>query len=267
MSPVSRYAALLRGRSPRALFHALARRCRSFAYGLGNRVQCQYCGWTGSRFFPAGARQTPNRKCPRCGSLERHRLLYLYLEKSGLLNGRSVRVLEIAPKACFSAYCRGLPNVSYVSMDLQTEGAQVLTDLTRAGLRTGAFDIVVCFHVLEHIPDDAAALCEIRRLLRPDGTALLQVPLSNGASVDGPELDADERTRRFGQDDHVRLYGRDIVGRCRAAGLATEIDETLDQLPGGIVRRHALEGDDRVVIVARPDRQAAELSDGSSFAP
>lgn len=234
------------------LWRGAVRRGRSVAYSFGNDVECPFCGWTGRRFLPAGVRNTPNRKCPGCGSLERYRLLHLLLEETGLLRRPGVRVLDIAPKPCFAAYCRALPEARYVSADLASAGADVLTDLTLPGLRGEAFDVIVCFHVLEHIPGDVQAMQEMRRLLRPDGVALIQVPLRGRHTEDGPDLPVAERMRRFGQCDHVRMYGDDIVDRLAAAGFDAQLDPVLDRLPRPFVGRHALNGDDRVIIVARP---------------
>ena len=123
------------------------------------------------------------------------------------------------------------------------------TDLTRAGLRSGAFDVVVLLHVLEHIHDDGAALRELRRLLAPDGIALVMVPLRAGLTIEDPLASAQERRERFGQADHVRLYGEDIARRFEKAGLDARRVDLMALLGPAMVARHGLEGDDQYLYV------------------
>jgi SAM-dependent methyltransferase len=244
-------------RTPQQLRRGVERRLETFIYQFGDEVQCCYCGWSGSRFLPAGQRRVPNRLCPRCSSLQRHRMLYLYMAQHTPLLQKPVRLLDVAPKPCFTELCRRLPNVSYISSDLMTQGAMVFSDLTRMGMASSSFDIIVCLHVMEHIPDDRAAYAEIRRLLKPDGFGLIMVPIEGEQTFEDPDARPEDYDRLYGQHDHVRLCGLDIVDRMREVGLQTETLDMFELFGPEVRRTHALDGDDRYFFcVTRNDAEA-----------
>ena len=177
-----------------------------------------------SREFRPGPNGRPHAKCPRCGSLERHRFLSLLL---GVL-GPDLRdldtVVEIAPSPQSTPLIDRLGARRRVRLDLGHDNRDVdaLADLTALPLRDASVDLLVCYHVLEHVPDDRAAMAEIARVLSPRGLALLEVPLRMGVPTDeDPTASPEERLRRFGQADHVRWYGDDVDERFSQAGLAT----------------------------------------------
>jgi SAM-dependent methyltransferase len=189
----------------------------------GRDRKCPACQISVSRFAPFGVAHRPDAQCPGCGSLERHRALWLYLrQRTDLLAGR-LRVLAVAPDAYLERRARELP-WDYLSIDVDPGKAMRTMDLTRLDLPGSDRDLLICFHVLEHIPDDGAAMAEMRRVLRPDGQAIVQVPLS-AEETDERFRDAPPQVRaeHYGQPDHVRLYGRtDFVRRLAAAGLDAE---------------------------------------------
>jgi SAM-dependent methyltransferase len=161
--------------------------------------------------------------CPACGSLERHRLLWLYLRRRGDFFARGLRVLHFAPEPCLESRLRG--KLDYVSADLEPGTADVVADIAALPFEQASFDRVLCIHVLEHVRDDAAALRELRRVLAPGGEALIMVPLLGDTTDEDPDASPDERVRRFGQADHVRLYGAaDLFARIAAAGLEPRVD-------------------------------------------
>jgi SAM-dependent methyltransferase len=217
---------------------------------LGDEVECCFCEWSGRQFRPAGLGNTPNRKCPRCGSLERYRTLYFFLQQRTTFFTQPTTVLEAGPKACFTDLCRSLPNIRHLGVGL--DGAvSVRTDLTALALTSESIDVVICFHVLEHIRDDAGALAELWRVLRPAGRAIVQVPVRGERTFEDPHADPRDYERLFGQSDHVRWYGLDLVQRLGAAGFDVELERPLEWLDEELVRRHALRGDDRLLFVAR----------------
>lgn len=174
----------------------------------------------------AGAQGRPAARCPRCGSLERHRHLWLYLEREVGIRSRALAVLHVAPDPGIDARMRGLANLRYVSGDLLEGRGEHVVDLTKLSFGDASFDLLIAFHVLEHVPDDGLALAEIRRVLRPGGSALLQVPLRDGPTLEDPSAATPEaRAAMFGQEDHVRVYGSDFPDRVAAAGLRADAVE------------------------------------------
>lgn len=151
--------------------------------------------------------------CPRCLSLERHRSLWLLLGREHVLDGAQ-SLLHFAPEPGIRARLAAVPGLRYVTADIAPGRAATAMDMTRLAFRAGSFDRVLCSHVLEHVGDDSLAMRELHRSLRPGGIAILQVPLKVGETDEDPSvLDPVERLRRFGQEDHVRFYGRDDFAR------------------------------------------------------
>lgn len=215
------------------------------------RVECPICGWRFREFLPHGLKRRRNARCPRCDSLERQRLLWLYLRDRTDFFSEPLRVLHFAPETYFVRRFRSLPNVDLVTVDLSYPFVDVNLDITRLPFGGGAFDVVLCSHVLEHVPDDRAAMAEIHRVLRPGGWAVVMVPFDRAreATVEDPSVtDPAERERRFGQRDHVRLYGRDYVHRLRDAGFDVEEDPLARELDA---RRYGLL-DEPVHVCRRP---------------
>lgn len=182
---------------------------------------CPACQQPVTAFGPGGPRARANAKCPHCGALERHRFLARVLDQHGPLLGTSDVILDIAPQPQVAALLRQLSGPAYVATDLFSHLAiDVRTDLTHMPLPDGSVDAVVCYHVLEHIPDDVAAMRELARILKPGGVLFLQVPWRPGVPTDeDPDAPVEERLRRFGQDDHVRYYGSDLEDRLARSGL------------------------------------------------
>jgi SAM-dependent methyltransferase len=232
-------------KTTRRIRKSVGRRLRTRWYEMGDSVECCFCHWTGSRFLPAGQNQASNRLCPRCGSLERYRALCLYLKDHSGIIKQPTRLLDVATKPCFRMFCESLPNVKYVSSDLMTAGAMILSDLTQMGMASERFDIITCLHVMEHIPNDIAAFGEMARLLKPDGIAIVAVPLRNEKTLEDPAARPEDYERLYGQYDHVRYYGMDIAERMRVVGLNVEVIDLLKLYPENILRRNALYGDDR----------------------
>ena len=186
--------------------------------------ECPLCGWLGASFYPntGPGYHEPATHCPGCLSQARHRFLTLLLLRRTGFFREPQRVVEVAPMRGFEALCRAHPLLDYVSFDLERY-AMERGDLTALHYPDAHFDFFICFHVLEHIPAERAALAEIWRVLKPGGTAVLQVPIDLELAV----------TVEYGKPDprdahHVRRHGRDFPDRLRAAGFAVESTTAAD---------------------------------------
>lgn len=200
------------------------------------------CDRTARRFKPVGDPPRPDALCPWCGSRERHRALWLYVQKRTTLltDGRPRRMLHIAPEPIIERKFRSLPGMNYLSGDLMNPRAMERIDVTDIQHPDAAFNLIVCLHVLEHVPDDRRAMREFFRVLRPGGIAFLMVPITADRTVEDPTVtDPAERLRLYGQDDHVRRYGPDYADRLREAGFALRVSATPDFLPPEEIERCA----------------------------
>ena len=180
-------------------------------------ASCPLCGYNGA-FRSHGIRPRPDALCPQCGSVERHRLLKLFLdEHRSLISGK--RVLHFAPERTITQLLKSLEPAVYQSADL-FKPADLKLNIEQIELPDASVDAIICCHVLEHV-DDRRALRELRRILTPGGTLIAMVPLVEGwdetfepADVTTPE----ERMFYFGHPGHLRFYGRDFVERMAVAG-------------------------------------------------
>ncbi len=204
----------------------------------GNQVFCPICSSQFKAFKPYGLVQRSNAKCPSCGSLERHRLLYLYLTKTINIfnkNVKQVKLLHFAPEQIFYNKFESNAHINYTPCDLfpelyNYEGKVSLTqaDITNIPFKDESFDFILCNHVLEHIPDDNLAMRELYRVMTKNGNGIFQVPIDYSRestyedwSITSPEA----REKAFGQHDHVRWYGQDYKDRLATAGFTVhEVD-------------------------------------------
>lgn len=224
---------------------------------LGRGVECPVCGAKRRRFLPYGyVRSRANALCPRCLSLERHRLLWLYFRSERrLLDGRP-RLLHIAPEVSLRKRLRRLYRECperYVTADLESPLAELHFDVQRIPLRDGSVGAVICNHLLEHVADDRRALRELYRILEPGGWGILLSPVDPARAEtfeDDSITDPGERTRLFGQYDHRRVYGRDYVERLRSVGFEAEEIDFAAALGQEACRRYAL-SDDRIYLVRK----------------
>ncbi len=183
------------------------------------------------KFLPYGYReQRPNVLAPGSLSLERHRLLWLYLQSETRFFTEKIKVLHVAPEQAFYKRFRKQENLDYTTVDLDSPLADIRADITDLPFEDEIFDVILCNHVLEHVPDDKKAMQELYRVMQKGGFGIFQVPLDlhraetyEDASITSPEA----RSRHFGQYDHVRIYGMDYFSRLESVGFQVEkIDYT-----------------------------------------
>ncbi len=181
-------------------------------------------------FLPYGyGTQRNNVLSPSTLSLERHRLLWLYLknETNFFTSSNKLNVLHFAPEQCFLKRFKALKNLNYTTTDLHSPIADVKADICNLPFNNNQFDVVLCNHVLEHIPNDTKAMQELYRVMKPGGWGIFQIPQDLNREFtfeDNTITDKKERAKLFGQYDHVRVYGRDYFDKLRHVGF--KVNET-----------------------------------------
>ncbi len=201
-----------------------------------------------SRFLPYGYNKLRNNAlCPGTFSLERHRSLWLYLNQNSKIETHSLKVLHIAPELVFYKKFKKFTSWNYITTDLNSPLADVKADICDLPFEKESFDLILCNHVLEHILDDFKAMKEIHRVLKYGGKAILQVPIETNRekSYEDPKItSAKERSKKFGQYDHVRIYGMDFFDRLIKVGFRTEkIDLTSTMKNEEIVKYGLIKGE------------------------
>ena len=198
----------------------------------GQRRSCPICKKSSRAFGTMGTPPRNDAMCMYCGAVERHRLTWVYLDRrTDLFNGKSKTMLHVAPEPFFEERLRNLINGSYLTADLLNPRAMVKMDITDIQYPDDTFDVVYCSHVLEHVPDDNKAMRELRRVMKPDGWAILMVPITADKTFEDPTItDPAERLKAFGQEDHVRRYGPDYLDRLREAGFSVKVTRAQDFL-------------------------------------
>lgn len=209
------------------------------------RKQCPMCGSFPALFLPMGEKLRANARCPRCGSLERHRLMYLYFRQETNIFTDPVKLLHFAPEACFVDVFSGQSNIDYLPVDIDGSNPFIKEQVDIQDIRypDNSFDVVYCSHVLEHVPDDRKALLELYRVLKTGGWAILQVPINAGSetTLEDPGINTPElRSRFYGQHDHVRYYGLNYAQRLQEAGFNVKVDAFLRNFDSRARNRYGL---------------------------
>lgn len=191
----------------------------------GQARYCSVCEKSSRKFVRHGVARRPDAKCMRCGALERHRFVWLFFKRrTNLFNDKSKKMLHFAPVPFLEKSLRKYFKEGYLTADLYDPKAMIKMDITDIQYPDNSFDVIYCSHVLEHVPDDKQAMRELRRVLKPDGWAMLLVPIMADETFEDPSItDPKERLKYFGQEDHVRAYGPDFSGRLKEAGFEVEV--------------------------------------------
>jgi SAM-dependent methyltransferase len=180
------------------------------------------------------------RECYGCGSYARHRLVWLYLTRETNLTSARLRFLHVAPSdPMYAERLARLPNLDYVSADLEDPAATERWDVTAIPHPDASFDAILCSHVLEHVRDDGLAMAELHRVMRPGGWAVIQSPVDWSRATTYEE-EVEDPAAVYGQADHVRFYGRDYDDRLRAAGFEVSVVHYAERLTASERERHGL---------------------------
>lgn len=220
------------------IYRRLKRNWRRWRYA-GQAVFCPVCatsfnGWVGGQ---------ADGQCPYCGSLTRQKIIALYLQEFFQAVPGPLRTLLFAPDWGIERWLRGQAHVDLVTTDLSAPHVDLLLDITRIDQPEQSFDLILCSHVMEHVPNDHAALSELYRILRPGGQLLVQVPFGFDRETtyeDWSITDSAAREDAFGQFDHVRVYGHDLPNRIAEAGFRVEMRLPARDLGPGLSRRYGL---------------------------
>nr|WP_255572916.1 class I SAM-dependent methyltransferase [Hanstruepera marina] len=214
----------------------------------GNNYTDPIDGKSFRSFLPYGyGNQRTNVLSPSTLSLERHRLLWLYLKNETNFFTDKLKVLHFAPEQAFYKRFRKLNNLDYTTTDLNSPLADVKADICNLPFEDNSYDIILCNHVLEHIPDDTKAMQELYRVMKPGGWGVFQIPQDLNRETtfeDNSITDKNERAKIFGQYDHVRIYGRDYFNKLRNIGFnVDEVDYTTQLTPEDVDRYCLAQGE------------------------
>jgi len=235
---------------------------REILFYWGWKYHCPYCNGHFRKMLPGGidipvltAKEVIggglrlNCFCPRCSSTDRERLLLIYLKfKSDLFSRKRVKLLHIAPEPNLRELLLSSSNICYYSGDRFTEHTAypidtIPLDILNLPFKDSLFDVILCNHVLEHIPQDTVAISEIFRAIKPGGWAILQVPISQilTKTLENNQITSPEdRERFFGQFNHVRIYGRDYKNRLDQTGFNVEVFNMAKEYGEDFIKRYAV---------------------------
>jgi SAM-dependent methyltransferase len=222
----------------------------SFSY-LGNQFYCNCCNKSFRKFLPKGNVKRENAQCPYCGSLERTRLLLLYLQnETGLFEKKALKLLHFAPERALFNIFKKL-DIEYVDGDINPAYARNTIDITEINYPDNYFDSIICSHVLGHVPDEKKAIKELRRVLKSDGTVLVMTLLNvniektyENSKIIMPK----DKLIFYGEPDLCRLHGLDFGDRLQQQGFAVERIDYREKLSKEIVEKYRLGDGQREII-------------------
>lgn len=216
----------------------------------GDNVECPCCGGHFRSFLP-GRDGRPGARCPSCDSLERHRLLWLYLVDVMNIREARLSMLHFAPEAALERNMKGLAGLQRTRSDFSSRLPSERIDITDIQFPDNTFDAILCLHVLEHIPAEDVALAELYRVLKPGGWAIIQSAFDPELehTYEDPGIDtAEGRARDYGQEDHVRVYGRDYGEQLAKGGFKVTVDDYAASLGPALVERYGLMAGENIYL-------------------
>lgn len=218
---------------------------------FGRKFVCPCCGGRFRKFLPHGVKPRSNAACPGCNSLERHRLLCLYLrERTNIFSG-DLSILHVAPEYILQKKLRALPNIRYLSIDCEHELAMRKMDITRLTIPDNVFDVILASHVLEHVGDDRKAMQELYRVLKPGGWAIIQSRLDKKlhATFEFPDnVTSEYRAYVSGAKDHFRVYGRDYKQKLEAVGFQVTVDGFASKMAAELVKKYSIHANEDIYL-------------------
>ena len=192
---------------------------------------------------------------PSTLSLERHRLMWLYLKNETDFFTAPLKVLHVAPEQAFLKRFRLMSNLDYSTLDIESPIADIKADLRQLPLNDNTYDVIFCNHVLEHIVEDTVAMKELYRVMKPGGWGIFQVPMKydlDKTYEDFSITDPKERQKHFGQYDHVRWYGMDYFDRLKNVGFEVDTSFTINRYSPEEQEKFALMKGEILPVVRKP---------------
>ncbi|MAV00022.1 MAG: SAM-dependent methyltransferase [Flavobacteriaceae bacterium] len=221
-------------------------------YLKGNQYTDPIDGKSFRKFIPYGYnRVRKNALSPSTYSLERHRMLWLYLKNETNVFSKKIKLLHFAPEAAFHGIFKKSNNISYDTIDLNSPLAKIKADICNLPLEDNTYDFILCNHVLEHINDDIKAMSELYRVLKKGGIGIFQIPIDinrDKTFEDSSIKDPKERNKVFGQYDHVRIYGMDYYDRLRSVGFSVEQIKYADNLTKDEIKKYCLNSNEIIPV-------------------
>jgi len=223
---------------------------------LGNNFEDPISGKKYRKFLPYGrVHSRANALSPGSMSLERHRLIWLYLKNKTDFFTTKKKMLHIAPEYCFIKKFKAMPNLEYITGDIESPWADVKMDIHQIPFDNNTFDVVMCNHVLEHVESDEIACKEILRVMKPGAFAILQSPIDynrNETYEDSSITDPKEREKHFLQDDHLRIFGLDYGKRLAGFGFEVSEEDYIHELKPELVIRYGLPVNEKIYLCKKP---------------
>lgn len=256
-------------------YHALLRDLYRRVKYFGFKFKCPFCKGNFRKLIPSGSNfpvlkekkvigsgYRLNVVCPCCHSKDRERLIYLYLKNKTNIFSKNLKVLHVSPEEALQKILMALPNINYLAANLNPQTAMVKMDITDINYKDNSFDVVICNHVLEHIINDEKAMSELYRVLKPGGWAILQVPISLllTKTLEDPSITSPrEREEIFGQDDHVRIYGKDYKNRLEKTGFCVEIYNFAKEFGERVSHKYGLITEEDLYICQKPEYEKSNI--------
>lgn len=222
----------------------------------GDNVECPVCEKSFKKFLPYGYNeyQRDNVLCPYDLTLERHRLMWVYLKSKSNFFTADLKVMHIAPEQCFYKLFRNQKNLDYTTGDLESPLADLHFDLHNIPLEDNQYDVIFCNHVMEHVENDVQCMKELLRIMKPGGWGIFQVPIDRTRDTtyeDATITDPKEREKHFWQYDHVRLYGTNYPDVLRSAGFEVEEFDYKKELTPDTYKRYRFDEGEMLYIVRK----------------
>ena len=216
---------------PKSMLFKHERKFRFLFYQFykGVSFQCNVCNKKLRKFILL---KDGDKLCPFCGSLSRTRRLWKIITAEYLKKG--ISILDFSPSRSLYRVLKNIKGINYSSTDISGDFlSDFQYDITDINSGNDKFDLICCYHILEHIENDNQAMKELFRVLKKGGTSIIQTPFKEGDIYEDPTFDtATERLKHFGQRDHVRIYSanglKDRLVKCGFHVTIKQFDEPED---------------------------------------